>query len=485
MALRIASAVSFSEPLQLITSGWEQETLFPVWKAINGVVVYPDPFKIPFSVTSYNWLFIESYAVFSGAVLSILSLEDAWLPTVGRFFTLTILLAGTALSYASFLKILKTTDLTMKILCLSFSVFVFFGPLVGFWGFTVRADIGALTFEILAVFLFWTFYPNRPLLAVLLCAVAAYAAWGFKQVNVVSTVTVGLYLLYHRDWKPLFLLGGVLVIAYASTFLIGGYDYTWGVFEGARHGYSLDRLITNTKIFTLKSAPYLAALAALALAAVTSPRFRRAWLDDERAVLVLIGLCTAGIINMLANFKVGSADHYYFSFTYFVALASVVGFSKIREEAAGAENRIQVKRVLGISMLGWAANIVAMGVVLFGLRGVVSVMPLHDLTIARKDCADRLPKPVFIGNAYLSLPWMNPGEHNFVISYNYFNERSAGLEFERGGIGGLIKDGYFASLLIDKEFKDAYDGTPLDNYRRVPGQCLNKYSAWLLVDSAK
>ncbi|NQU60689.1 MAG: hypothetical protein HQ512_06135 [Rhodospirillales bacterium] len=471
MAARIATAVSFSEPLQLTTSGWEQETLYPIWKALNGHVVYPDPYKIPFAATFYNWLFIEAYAVFSGAVLSIFSLADAWLPTAGRFLTLGFLFIGTALSYATFLLFLNPPDRPMKILCLSFAAAIFFGTLVGFWGFTVRADIGALLFEILGVYVFWKFYPSRPYRAVLLFAIAAYCAWGFKQVDIVSNVAVGFFLLYRRDWKPLFLLICVLLAAYLATFAIGGPLYIRGFYESSRLGYSLAQFAVNISNFALKASPFLAALGALALAGAASPRWRRAWLADDKSVFALIGLGSAMAINFLISTKVGSADNYYFVLSFFIALATLKGYDLIREDIETGESQIPLKGALGISTLGWATNIAAVAAVFIGIKGIVSVAPQHEFYSTIKNCAAKLPKPVFVDNAYLSLPWMSPGEHHFVVSYSYPMDRGLGLPFEKGGIGGMIREGYFSSLLLHEKNKGVYDGATLDGYKKQAAPC--------------
>ena len=40
---RAVSVLSFSEPIHNVTSGWEQETLFALWKWINDLPVYNDP----------------------------------------------------------------------------------------------------------------------------------------------------------------------------------------------------------------------------------------------------------------------------------------------------------------------------------------------------------------------------------------------------------------------------------------------------------
>ena len=96
MAVRVVSAVSFHEPLHLITSGWEQESLFAIWKSLQGLAVYADPYEIPFAASVYNWLFYQTFAGVTGSALGLLTLEDAWIPTIARLFTLAGAVAGSA-----------------------------------------------------------------------------------------------------------------------------------------------------------------------------------------------------------------------------------------------------------------------------------------------------------------------------------------------------------------------------------------------------
>ena len=87
IAVRGYYAISFSEPLQLVTSGAEYESLFVIWKYINGLTVYADHTRIPFAGSFYNWVYYFFYGEVTGAGLNHLSLGDAWLPTVTRLIT--------------------------------------------------------------------------------------------------------------------------------------------------------------------------------------------------------------------------------------------------------------------------------------------------------------------------------------------------------------------------------------------------------------
>ncbi len=154
-----------------------------------------------------------------------------------------------------------------------------------------------------------------------------------------------------------------------------------------------------------------------------------------------------------------------------MALAILKGYALMHNQGPETKSPGHLKGVIRVSMLGWAANIVAVGAVLFGVKGIVSVTSQHDFYSSVEKCAGALPKPVFIDNAYLSLPWMNPGKDHFVVSYSYPMDRNNGLAFERGGINGLIKEEYFGSLLLNGENRTSYDDAPLDRYERLDYRC--------------
>ena len=57
------------------------------------------------------------------------------------------------------------------------------------------------------------------------------------------------------------------------------------------------------------------------------------------------------------------------------------------------------------------------------------------------------------------------GKDGAVLGYNYPGDRGKGLAFERDGVGGLIRAGYFRSLFLPREGARAYDGAGLESYR--------------------
>jgi len=47
----------------------------------------------------------------------------------------------------------------------------------------------------------------------------------------------------------------------------------------------------------------------------------------------------------------------------------------------------------------------------------------------------------------------------------------AGRAFERGGIGGLIEEGFFEALMLSGDLKGGYDGGALGKYRPTGEKC--------------
>ena len=116
--------------------------------------------------------------------------------------------------------------------------------------------------------------------------------------------------------------------------------------------------------------------------------------------------------------------------------------------------------VVGIS---WGVLIAAMMMVLMGLQGTYSVRPAHQTLMQAEKCLKDLPTPIYIANPYLALPWHIPSPEPFVTYYNYPTDRAAGLEMEAGGIGGLIEQGYFKTLVLPVDI-DSFDGGALTLY---------------------
>ena len=106
--------------------------------------------------------------------------------------------------------------------------------------------------------------------------------------------------------------------------------------------------------------------------------------------------------------------------------------------------------------------------------GVIDMGPQHARHMELKRCLDVVPRPLYVHDRYLSLPWMTPGNTPYVLAYIYETDRALGTSFEHGGIGGLITSGAFAAVVVrGGEAPGKLDGARLDGYRQLPTACRN------------
>ncbi len=466
LGVRVDGAISFAEPLQVITSGWEQESLVALWEWLNGGAIYVSRLDIPYRWSIYNWLFYLAYGAGIEAVVGPLSLGDAWIPTIGRLLTLSAVTAGVVVAYHSFGAVLGRQEPHPKPLAFAFAILVMAGPLAGFWAITTRPDVGALVLEIAAVAAYWRLRDRRPVIAVLVFCVLAYAAWAFKQTAIVAAVGLGLYLLARRRWTPMFVLAATMAAAWGATLAVGSPEYVKSILMAddkavlsAAHGVSV---FVN---FASKFVPGLLGAAAVILLLARSGRLAAAWRDNEALAFAAAGIGAGVVLVAATTPRVGSSESYYFIVAYFVALFVLAGLRSLGTE--GTERRW----ALGALSLGWVVQGLAVLAVLGGLAGVLSVRPTHDHLMRNKACLDTLARPLYVADIYLSLPWMTPGTPSFVLGYGYQTLRAKGRTMERGGIGGLIEEGYFASLALPLGTTESFDGTRLDGYRPAPAGC--------------
>ncbi|MDA1089166.1 MAG: hypothetical protein O3A85_02470 [Proteobacteria bacterium] len=467
MAARSYYAFSFDEPLQGFTRGAEYETLYSIWKYVFDGTVYVDQTRIPYDGTFYNWLFYAAYGEITGLVLKALGLSDPWLPTITRLITLSALAVGSFITYRSFNDTLEIKDPTFKALSGAFAVFIFFGPLIGFFGISATPDIWPMVFTVAAIWLFIRQYDSAPIKAILWVCVFSYLSWGFKQNFIYIPATVGLYLLIHRQWRDAALLTVIMCSAGLITLAIGGGIYSKMLYFGGTHLYfTFDLLVRNIANFMVKALPILAVGAAGGLYFSAT---RRVVLEKltQRPVLVVpfLGGVVTGIETLATSGLQASSENHFFVFSYFLTFAAlaIIVWAGRREMVSGA--------FAGILALGWVGNLAATGSVLLGFKGVVSVRPYHESLVAAKPCLKYLREPFFIANPYLALPWITPSKQPFVMHLNYPFDRAAGIKMEGGGVGGLIDQGYFATLALDKGRNGHFDGSNLKRYRSRPEVC--------------
>ncbi len=264
----------------------------------------------------------------------------------------------------------------------------------------------------------------------------------------------------------MFVLAATMAAAWGATLVLGPSAYVNSIFMvedvavlSAAHGVSV---LVN---FASKFVPGLLGAAAIALVLARSGRLAAAWRDDEALAFATAGILAGALLVAATTPRVGSSESYYFIVAYFLALFVLAGLRSLTVK--GTDRRL----VLGALSLGWAVQGVAVIAVLGGLAGVLSVRPTHEHMMRNKACLDTLAPPLYVADIYLSLPWMTPGTPPFVLGYGYEAMRAAGRTMERGGVGGLIEDRYFAALALPLSTKDTFDGAGLDGYRPAPANC--------------
>jgi len=304
----------------------------------------------------------------------------------------------------------------------------------------------------------------------------AYLAWGFKQIFVFSTGTVGLFLLLRRDWKMLGVLIVLSVLAWGATLAFGTSQYVKNIatFGGVTVSLSWPQLFRNLGNAGIKFLPLLLGLAGVAAAMVRSNRLRdfvgnavssiTTKTPDTHFGLALLGSIVTSVLVIPASAKLGAAENYYFLFSFFLSLLFLFALAKVAETGAWPTT---VSLPLSI---GWLLHGLAICLVLGGVTGVLSTRPQHVSMSSVSKCLieKNLPDPVFIASPYLSLPWMVPAEQHFVVQTNYRWDKPGGVEMEGGGIGGLIDQGYFATIVIPG---DTFDGSDLRRYRLRDDKC--------------
>ena len=476
MVVRGYYAISFLAPLQLVTSGAEYESLYVVWKYINGLTVYSDHTRIPFAGSFYNWLYYLFYGEVTNRVLRFLSLDDAWLPTITRLITIAGAIYGAWIAKHLFRQVSSAGNDFLNKIGVALAIFIFLGPLIGFFGIATQPDVWGFALDVTAIYLFLRFYDKRPLLGVVLFCLFAYLAWGFKQIFVFSTGTVGLFLLLRRDWRMLSILICLSLAGWGATLGLGTPQYIKTIisFGGSTVTFDSAQLIRNLCNFSIKIIPISLGLFGVLLATIFSGQIKYLIANVRNSLIAseckphiglsLIGILVTGIIVLPASSKMGSAENYYFMLSFFLSLFLLSVMSWV-------EKLIDWPATISLPLgFGWLLQGFAICLVFAGATGVISNHHTHEFNSRMQNCLakNNLSQPLFVANQYLSLPWMVPAKNHFVIQTNYRWDKPGGIEMEGGGIGGLIDKGYFATIVLSGE---KFDNSDLRRYLPRKEKC--------------
>jgi hypothetical protein len=439
-------------PGMAISSGGEEESIFALWKVVHGHALYADTSRLPYASAYFNWLFYASYGASLGVAVKISG--DPYIPAVGRLITAMGALAGAGTLWWFLRKIVPGQSL----LAGGLATFVYLGPLAGWWVHTVRPDIWALALETAALVVLLTTCRARPLAAAGVSCLLFYGAWSFKQTFVIGLATALLFLVVRRQWRPAAVLGLGSAALWFATFAAMGPGYFAAIRAAGRNSvFYPDIGLTNLRDMLQKCAPlWLLAAAYLAKTRVRPAKTPAALAADAR-LLGLVGLLLSLPLTFVASCKLGATTNYYFTPLLLLAIFS-----------AGLGAAVESPKCI---ILGFSAALALQLAVALGLVGQLSLLPQARDLAATWAVWQREPEPRFSAACNLNQPWLNPGSPPLVLAFNYSLDRQAGRRFEGGGVGGLIVDGFFRSLLLPAETRGEYDGGSLSRYTR--GETVN------------
>lgn len=432
-----------------LTSGYEAESFFALWRAVNGRPVYADVTRLPYASAYFNWLFYAGYAVPVRAAVQ-LGGDAAIIPLAGRLITTVGALAGAAALFWLLRRVLGGRSLIAAAL----ATFVFFGPLVGWWSHTLRPDVWALTLETAAVLLLLLRHRAHPLGSAVLAGLLFYGAWSCKQTYFFGLGGAFCFLLWRRQWRPAAVLAVVSVSLWLATFALLGPVYR-EAFRGTvtTNIYYLELGLASLRDMFVKSSPlWLMVSGAFLLRTKADPAVPAPPLARDAVALGALGLLVAAPLAFAASCKLGASSYYYFTTLLMLSLLTA-GLIATRASPR-----------LVVAGLGLAAGLQAL--VLSGQAGKIDLTGQSRELAAVWSVWHRQPEPRFASYTNLNLPWLNSGSPPLVIAFNYDLDRAAGRAFEHDGIGGLIARGYFRTLLLPSATGTDYDGGSLRLYSR-------------------
>lgn len=452
LRLRSVSDAEATPPGTAQTSGCEEESMFAVWRAVHGQPVYANATKIPFASAYFNWLYYYGYAFIIKNALP--GDDGSKLPHLGRRITAVSALLGGLFAAGLLAAIAGTAQPGLRWLGIALGAAVFFSPLPGWWTLTLRPDVAALAFETAAIALLLALHRRHPLAALCGALLLFYAAWACKQTYVAGLFTTGLFMLVHRRWRDL----GIAILAWllmvGLTMALFGDDYRASIRDHVHLGdLYFSAGVQNAVSSGKKLLPLLLGLPILiATWRCAAPMSAKRSLASDAFLFGCIGSVLSICLALPAGSKVGASVNYYFSVFLMLAIAVTA--------AARLSGAKWTPLLVGGALL--LLNLVPLS----GRAGTLSLQPERDKLAARWALWQRQPEPRYSSDLRLNLPWLVPHSPPFVLAFNYHRDRTEGRTFERGGVGGLIESGYFASLLLFSPVATEYDRSHLGQYYR-------------------
>ena len=483
-SLRVYGAISFREPLQVTTSGVEADALFSIWKCTHQQTVFTSPFNVPYTASTYNWLFYYFYGVSARVIMAIGHLNDPWLPTVCRLITL-MLAIGVAGAFWQLVGLCRLwpsdTDWVLKV---GYSILAVFNPLFGFWLISVRPDICATLLEICGVVLAVKYINTMKMRWLYLSIIIFYFAWACKQSVILAITTLSLWLLANKRGREVTAVVMITLALYVCTFAVGGQHYMecvvlWQTLSGTAVKAAVTILAT-----AVAKAPFVLLMVPAAIYVLA--HFRTLRKSDQTATcLIAWSFCISLIGASLACFKAGASDNYLFMPAL---LGSVLLVGCLEKISLSHWACAYTSSGLRIAMLAQLAAIV---LVLTGQRGIIQAEgPDTTQLFSMASQLGEMDGPaIVLDDGMSNLPWFQPHEPNFVNDFVQpilWESHAMLLKEAKGGVPQLIEQGYFGTIVVGKNGATrGFDARQLFGYKLVCEDAWYRYFARTTSEGAR
>lgn len=441
--MRVFGDTGFSQPLIILTSGYEEESLFAIWKFINGQDVYADPHNIPYAASYFNWLFYYSYGSVIKILQSIFGFSDEWIPQVGRYISLCGALWCAFISWKT-IKLFCGKN-ALPVFVISVLISYFFGYFVAFWLFTVRPDIWATALILTGLHLFFRYLNNQKLWLLISSALVFYLAWSFKHNYAGLAMGCFAVLVIRKQYARAIIFALIPVCLVLATYFLSSDAYKYLLIESQLgQGLDLGVGIHNLKMAIIKSLN-ISATAFIFIVIIIAAYGLKKVSKKILASDIALTLFCCGVVSfplfLLASFKAGAADNYFFS-PFSICLYIVVYVVYTIGESNHKNKLYATYGMLSILYIGLGVLIIT------GKQGVLNHKELSEKYYEIKDVVEDSRQPVYVYNDNnANLPWLNPSEEHFIIATTYFLLRTEPDKLEEGGIEGLMNKGYFNTII--------------------------------------
>jgi hypothetical protein len=410
------------------TSGGESLMIYSVWKGMYHLPVYEWPLSFPFSISLYNYLFYDTYAV----LLRLGGAWDAGIMTWGRLLTSVFAILGATAQWK-----LVSQHLNLRGARSLLSFFFALGlwlctSMVRWWALTIRPDLAAVALVMIALWI----VVRQPRFGFALAGVFFYLAWSFKQSVVLAFVSVCLFLLLHKRWRDLSVLVAVFLLLIATTLLLGTPVYRFSILVAPRlvREFSLLNAWHIAEISFIANAYWIVAPIALLLATGA----RRV---DGAVRLLMTVFAVTLVAGLAAMGKIGASDNYLLE-------AFVAGTTLLQMAVFTVPTKLVSSLVLfGCVQPAIQLTEVTRGTHSFGTVQIATAAEYTNAVALRKRLAP-MKEPIFTTDETFSLPWISTGDHApaFIVDPKFHD--ATRFLCQNGCIEGMLQRGDIPTVMI-------------------------------------